>query len=89
MGFYSSYYYFPAEIVAGTLLIEPFFAQIAGLILGQDHIPGIKTIVGLITSTLGFIIAGIGSSWKTESQLQSKLIENDNVEDIEHYERLD
>ena len=88
IGFYSSYYYFPAEIVAGTLLIEPFFAQITGLILGQDHVPGIKTIIGLITITLGFIIAGIGSSLKTESQQQSKLY-TDDADDIELYERLD
>lgn len=46
LGFYSAYYYFPMEIVAGTMLTEPFFAQVVGVALGQDEIPGIKTVIG-------------------------------------------
>ena len=89
LGFYSAYYYFPAEIVAGTMLIEPFFAQVAGVMLGQDHVPGIKTIIGLIIITLGFVVAGIGSSMKTGSQQKYKLYEDYDTDDIEHYQRLD
>lgn len=48
LGFYTAYYYFPMEIVAGTMLTEPFFAQFIGVLLGQDEMPGLKTFLSLI-----------------------------------------
>lgn len=65
LGFYYAYFYWPMQIVAGTMLIEPFLAQIAGIVLGQDEVPGIKTLVGCIIITLGFIVAGFGARYKT------------------------
>ena len=89
LGFYAAYDYFPAEIVASTMLVEPFFAQIAGVMLSQDHVPGIKTIIGLIVITLGFIIAGIGSSLKNKTSQTSDLYQDSYNDDIEYYTRLD
>jgi len=65
LGFYCAYYYWPMQIVAGTMLIEPFLAQIAGVMLGQDEIPGVKTLIGCVTITLGFFVSGFGARYKT------------------------
>ena len=74
IGFYSSFHYFPIEIIAGAMLLEPFFAQIAAVVLGQDNIPGIFTLFGLILISVGFIVSGLGAKYKTEqSELQTKI----------------
>lgn len=97
LGFYSSYYYFPMEIVAGTMLIEPFFAQIVGVAMGQDEIPGIKTVFGVSVITIGFIVAGLGASYKTNAAagideldaLDDDKADNENNGKKDVYKRLD
>jgi drug/metabolite transporter (DMT)-like permease len=89
-GFYSAYYYFPMEIVAGTMLIEPFFAQVVGVMMGQDEIPGIKTVVGCTVITVGFIVAGFGSKFKENQEKRHqniKKIDDDEEECV--YQRID
>ena len=81
VGFFSSFKYFPIQIVAGVMLIEPFFAQLAGIALGQDEIPGVKTLIGLIIITIAFIVAGFGAKYKTEDQL--KIEEDPSLKDLE------
>ena len=66
IGFYTSFLYFPIQIVAGAMLLEPFFAQLAGILLGQDKMPGISTLFGLILISIGFIIAGFGAKYKED-----------------------
>lgn len=91
IGFYSAYYYFPMEIVAGTMLVEPFFAQLVGVMLGQDEIPGLKTVIGCTVLTVGFLVAGFGSKQKEKEANQQthikKVFDADEEECV--YERID
>ena len=64
--------YFPIEIVNGALLFEPLVAQIAGSLLGQDQIPGIKTLIGWLLITVCYFLASIGSKIKEQAQLTIK-----------------
>jgi len=69
LGFYLSFKYFSIEIIAGAMLLEPFFAQFLGVLIGQDEMPGIKTIIGLIVISAGFLLAGFGANKKQEEAL--------------------
>mmetsp|Transcript_9514 Transcript_9514/g.10673 ORF Transcript_9514/g.10673 Transcript_9514/m.10673 type:complete len:198 (-) Transcript_9514:188-781(-) len=51
LGFYCAFNYFSIEIIAGAMLLEPFFAQVIGILAGQDEMPGIKTFIGLVVMT--------------------------------------
>lgn len=64
IAFYASYYYWPMEIIAGAILTEPFISQIVGVLMGQDGIPGFRTIFGLTIITLGTLVAGYGTRVK-------------------------
>ena len=79
VGFFSSFKYFPIQIVTGVMLIEPFFAQLTGILLGQDEVPGVCTLAGLIIITGAFVITGLGATYKTQDQLKMK----------ENYEQID
>ena len=48
-------------------LLEPFFAQILGLLFGIDKFPGTITILGVIAVAFGTVIANKGS----QAMLQS------------------
>lgn len=75
LGFYTAYFYFPMQVIAGTMLIEPFFAQLVGVLLGQDEIPGIKTLIGCLIITVSFlIIARYGAEQRDNSEERHKLI---------------
>lgn len=65
LALYASYYYFPLEIIAGTILTQPFIAQIVSVLFRQDEIPGFKTILGLSIITVGTLTASYGSRLKT------------------------
>jgi hypothetical protein len=65
LALYVSYYYFPLEIIAGTILTQPFIAQIVSVLFGQDEIPGFKTILGLSIITMGTLTASYGSKLRT------------------------
>lgn len=43
-------------------LLEPFFAQILGLVFGIDKVPGAVTIVGVIAVTIGSLMVNKGSA---------------------------
>lgn len=77
LGFYGSFFYFPIEIVSGVMLLEPFCAQTAGILLGQDEIPGIKTLLGLIVISAGFLFAGFGAMYKTQTKIEIVSYNND------------
>lgn len=64
--FYESYKYFSAQIISGSLLLEPFFGQVGGILLGQDNIPGLFTVVGIIIICLGFLLSGLGEKKQIE-----------------------
>ena len=87
-GFYAAFYYFPIEIVAGTMLTEPFFAQLGGILLGQDEIPGIKTVLGVIVITTGFVFAGLGTSYRKNTKVDTEQDERLEMDDTLYYERL-
>ena len=73
IGFFAAFIYFPIEIVNSTLLLEPFIAQIAGILLGQDQIPGIKTLIGCVLITTCFALASYGVKLKDDEQLKKEL----------------
>jgi len=64
VGLYASYNYFPMEIIASVILLQPFLSQVAGVLLGQDNIPGFRTVFGLIVITFGFMTASYGTRLK-------------------------
>ena len=80
IGFFASYNYFPIEIVNGALLLEPFISQAAGILLGQDEIPGFKTLIGCLLITTWFALASFGSKIKEQTQIKHK--DNKAFEDI-------
>ena len=88
LGFYAAFYYFPIEIVAGTMLTEPFFAQLGGILLGQDEIPGIKTVLGVIVITTGFVLASLGTSYRKNAKIDTEQDERLEMDDTLYYERL-
>jgi hypothetical protein len=88
IGFYSAYYFFPMEIVTGVMLLEPFFAQVIGVALGQDEIPGPKTVLGWTVISLGFLVAGFGAKYKEthqNTQWHSKINEDEEW----NYQKMD
>ena len=54
IGFIYAFEYFSMQTVLGAMFFYPFIAQIAGIILGQDEIPWIYTIIGLMTISTVF-----------------------------------
>lgn len=70
IAFYVSYYFFPMEIIAGAILTEPFIAQVVGVLLGQDKIPGFRTIFGLVIITVGTLVSSYGSRVKAVEQVE-------------------
>jgi hypothetical protein len=64
LSFYVSFYYFPVEIIGGAILTQPFITQVVAVLLGQDEIPGFKTVLGLSIITIGTLTASYGSRLK-------------------------
>ena len=52
--------YFSLQTISILIVFEPFIGQFFGVLLGQDHIPGAMTFIGLIVTTIGFGIASYG-----------------------------
>lgn len=82
ISFYVAYYYFPMEIIAGAILTQPFISQVVGVIMGQDQMPGFRTLFGLTIITFGTLVSSYGLRVKAteivqkfveESRLISKL----------------
>lgn len=78
IGYFTAYKYWPMQIIAAVILLEPFAGQTAGVLLGIDAIPGFKTCFGLCIITLGFWLATYGVSLKQEEELQ-KILEDSNL----------
>lgn len=70
VGYINAFVYFPAEIVAGCMLFEPVFGQLGGILLGQDKVPGILSLIGGTIITIGFIMSSIGEKQKTERAMR-------------------
>lgn len=68
--FYISYYYWPMEIIAGAVLTQPFFSQIAGVVMGQDRIPGVRTILGLAIITFATFATSYGARLKAIEEVE-------------------
>ena len=68
-----SYYYWPMQIIASAILIVPFLSQIIGIMMGQDNIPGFRTILGLFVIATGSFISSYGSRLKAINQVRTWL----------------
>ncbi|CAI2384683.1 unnamed protein product [Moneuplotes crassus] len=67
-----SYKYWTLDIVAVSYLTEPYFAQIAAVLFGQDEIPGSQTFIGIIILSIGIILSIHGSKCKTLHRINSQ-----------------
>lgn len=80
IGYFTAYKYFPMQIVAAAILIEPFIGQLVGILLGQDEIPGIKTGLGLVVISIGFMIASYGVTLKQDEEIKMIIEESQMLE---------
>ena len=76
VAFIYCYIYWPLEIVCIAALVEPFIAQFAGVMLGQDEIPGTRTLFGLLIIGVGIVTASYGANLKAINKIKSLLDEN-------------
>lgn len=76
LGYFMAFNYFPMQIVAATILLEPFVGQLCGILLGQDEIPGFRTALGLCVNTAGFVIASYGASLKQNEAINKIMDHN-------------
>ena len=70
LSFFVSYYFFPMEIIAGALLTQPFISQVVGILMGQDTMPGFRTIFGLILVTIGAFVSSYGARMKAVEKVE-------------------
>ena len=70
VAFNISYFFWPMEIIAGAVLTQPFFSQAAGVMMGQDWMPGFRTIFGLTAITIGSLASSYGSRLKAMQEVQ-------------------
>lgn len=61
VGYVLSMQFYSPMTCMNAYLLEPFFAQILGLLFGIDKSPGIVTILGVIAIVFGTVIANKGS----------------------------
>lgn len=89
LALFTSYMYWPMEILSIVILIEPFIAQITGIVLGQDTIPGIRTIAGMIIITFGLVVASYGARFKAINQLKEfyNKLQSENSYEMAHFAR--
>jgi len=69
------YEYWTLDIVAIAYLTEPYLAQGAAILLGQDEIPGIQTDVGIIIITLGILLSIYGTKIKAKKIMKISHLE--------------
>ena len=50
-----AFYYFSAIIVSNIFMLEPILGQLIGICLGQDHLPGVTTMCGIVTVIYGVL----------------------------------
>ena len=73
-----SYFFWPMEIIAGATLTQPFLSQIAGVLMGQDKLPGFRTFFGLTLIMIGFLAAISGLRLKAVKEFEKLLKEEFN-----------
>ena len=77
--------YFSLHTISIWVIFEPFIGQFWGIILKQDEIPGILTLIGLVIISLGFSIACYGEGLKHKEVLKvikgNNMLSEDNIED--------
>ena len=83
-----SYKYWPVDLVSAAFLIEPFACEALSILLGQDEIPGLQTLIGLLIISCGILGAVYGSKLKATQKLQfnkeKELIFNEMSEFMDH-----
>lgn len=63
------------QIIAAVLLVQPFGGQIISVAIGQDSIPGFRTLLGLTIISVGCLIASYGATQKQEEVINQILEE--------------
>ena len=58
------------EIIAGAVLTQPLISQVAGVIMGQDKIPGFRTIFGLAVITCATFATSYGARLKAIEEVE-------------------
>ncbi|CAI2369841.1 unnamed protein product [Moneuplotes crassus] len=66
------YKYWTLDIVAVFFLMEPYFAEIAAILLGQDEIPGSQTFIGVTILSCGIALSIYGSKIKASETMNPK-----------------
>ena len=61
-GYIFAMLFFSPEVVANTLLLEPFIAQVLGYFYGIDYFPGALTIIGTCLAVLGIFFLQQGNN---------------------------
>ena len=61
------------------ILLYPFLSQVVGITLGQDGIPGFRTLFGLTIVTIATLLWSYGSKLKAITTVQ-KIWDNENIE---------
>lgn len=82
IGYFTAYTYWPMQIVAAAILTEPFIGQVVGVLLGQDEIPGILTVLGLCVISIGFMTASYGVKLKQDEILEEIV---DAIQEMDDY----
>lgn len=75
IGFLKCFQYWPTEIVSVILLFEPIVCEIMAVLLGQDDIPGIHTLLGILIIGFGLFLASYGAKEKVNEEFNSKNVQ--------------
>lgn len=81
--FLKSFEYWSLEIISIVLLTRPFITQFIAVMLGQDNIPGVQTILGLVIICFGLLLAFYGAKEKTTNVLKQILSESKFMDETE------
>ena len=79
IGYINAFVYFPAEMVAGCMLFQPALGQLGGVLLGQDKVPGILSLIGGLIITIGFMFSSIGEKQKLKKVLNSLTLDSETL----------
>jgi drug/metabolite transporter (DMT)-like permease len=77
-------------VTSNAYLLEPFFAQMLGFILGLDKLPGLMTLLGTIFAVFGIMHIDKGSRLRAEEAKYKEAIkQNAAINDSESLEPSD
>lgn len=62
--------YFSLQTISIILVFEPYLGQVFGILLNQDNIPGLMTVLGLLTTSVGFCFSSIGQVQNHNSEIK-------------------